>query len=302
MAVLRRRVEGAGASERAQQPHRLQGEDGAGPIGQARVVDEGDGVADRRESSQWSDHAFTRGRVAGMTDHCHDHRLGQALDRDLDGELVRRVREQIAIDPENVVQPSDRIGEESTENLRKGMEAVLEARHDPEISAHRPAGPRTGPGSRRGWRGGSGRPPRRSLRAIRLSHVAPCFPANQPMPPPSVKPEIPTTGLQPSAAARPKGCVTASTSPARSPGSQRRMRAPGSTSAAFIGERSIIRPPSQTEAPRISCPPLRTAISRPRSLAKTTQRATSLSLAQRAIAAGCLSVIGLKLATRRSSS
>jgi hypothetical protein len=54
-------------------------------------------------------------------------------------------------------------------------------------------------------------------------------------------------------------------------------------------------PPSHTALPDTLCPPPRTEISRPSARANLTQATTSAALAQRAIRAGRLSIMALKI-------
>src|SRR5215472_7143279 len=83
----------------------------------------------------------------------------------------------------------------------------------------------------------------------RLSQLRPCFPCSQPSPPPRVSPAIPVVETTPPVLARPKACVSRLYSPQVSPASARAVRLRGSTLTLFIGDRSTIRPPSQTALP-----------------------------------------------------
>jgi hypothetical protein len=78
------------------------------------------------------------------------------------------------------------------------------------------------------------------------------------------------------------------------------VRAAGSTETAFISERSIITPSSQTAWPATAWPPPRTEMTRSRSRAKRTAAVTSSAPAQRAISAGRRSIAPFQ--TRRASS
>ena len=70
--------------------------------------------------------------------------------------------------------------------------------------------------------------------------------------------------------------------PAAGPGGPRA----GSTATWLMALRSMVRPPSPTEAPAKLCAPPRTDISSPASCANRTAAATSPGPAQRAITAG----------------
>ena len=94
--------------------------------------------------------------------------------------------------------------------------------------------------------------------------VRPYLPMSQPMPPPSVSPAMPvvettaTGGRQTVKRRRHR-----LNSRQREPGLARTVRSAGVDVDAFIGERSIISPPSVTARPATPWPPPRTAISRP---------------------------------------
>ena len=85
---------------------------------------------------------------------------------------------------------------------------------------------------------------------------------SQPWPPPSVNPATPVDEMMPPVVARPNGSVARSKSFQVSPGSVTITRRAESTRAAFIAERSIIRPPSTTALPVTLWPPPRTEIGR----------------------------------------
>ena len=105
--------------------------------------------------------------------------------------------------------------------------------------------------------------------------VRPRLRLSQPKPPPSVRPAIPVVELMPTGVARPWACVARSTSASVAPGPTRAMRAAESTSTAFMADRSIIKPPSQTAFPAMLCPPPRTATSRSCAAARRTASVTS---------------------------
>ena len=79
------------------------------------------------------------------------------------------------------------------------------------------------------------------------------------------------------------------------PAPTRAVRASASTETAFIGVRSIIRPPSQTAVPAMLWPPPRTASVSPLSRAKRTAWTTSLTSVQRTIIAGLRSIIAFQI-------
>jgi len=60
---------------------------------------------------------------------------------------------------------------------------------------------------------------------------------------------MPVVELMPVGTARPKVCVSRSTSPSVAPGPTQARRASGSTRTDFIGDRSISTPPSPTALP-----------------------------------------------------
>ena len=111
---------------------------------------------------------------------------------------------------------------------------------------------------------------------------------------------MPVWLISPPVVARPAAWVARSSSPHRTPPAARAMRAAGSTWIAFISDRSIITPPSQTAWPATAWPPPRTETSSSRSRAKRTASATSSAPAQRAISAGWRSIAPFQ--TRRASS
>src|ERR1700756_2322201 len=83
----------------------------------------------------------------------------------------------------------------------------------------------------------------------RLSQLRPCLPCSQPRPPPNVNPAIPVVETTPPVLAKQKACVSRLYSPQVRPASARAVRPTGSTLTLFIGDRSIISPPSQTALP-----------------------------------------------------
>ena len=88
--------------------------------------------------------------------------------------------------------------------------------------------------------------------------------------------------------------------PHQAAGGPRDARAPGSTETAFICERSIITPSSQTEWPTTEWPPPRTESGSSRSRANRSACWTSSAPAQRAIRAGRRSMAPFQI--RRASS
>src|SRR5262249_3383539 len=86
---------------------------------------------------------------------------------------------------------------------------------------------------------------------------------SQPRPPPSVRPAIPVVETRPPVVASPKACVSRSNSPQVTPASARAVLPCGSTRTLFIGDRSIISPPSQTALPDTLWPPPRTDTNKP---------------------------------------
>src|SRR6516164_2391498 len=77
------------------------------------------------------------------------------------------------------------------------------------------------------------------------------------------------------------------------PPSTRAMRVTGSIRTDFIDERSITRPPSQSEVPATLCPVPRMATKRPCERAKFTAPITSATPAQRTMKSGRRSIIAL---------
>jgi hypothetical protein len=67
-----------------------------------------------------------------------------------------------------------------------------------------------------------------------------------PRPPPSVSPPIPVWLMTPPVVARANGWVARSSSLHSTPPAARAVRVAGSTRIAFISDRSIMIPPSQT--------------------------------------------------------
>ena len=114
----------------------------------------------------------------------------------------------------------------------------------------------------------------------------PCLRASQPIPPPRVRPAMPTLPVSPNGVARPWAAAATVYSSARRPGWAQASRRSGSMWRPFIAPRSRTIPPSDVLWPaRLWLPP-RTASSRPVSRAKTTVRATSPALAAWTISAG----------------
>jgi len=110
-----------------------------------------------------------------------------------------------------------------------------------------------------------------------------------------VSPASPVVELMPTGVASPCAWVAASRSESNAPASMVTRRAPASTVAAFIADRSITIPPSQIALPAMLWPPPRTARGRPVSRPKVTARATSAPVAQRAINAGRRSIIAFQI-------
>ena len=134
----------------------------------------------------------------------------------------------------------------------------------------------------------------------RLSQLSPCLPISQPSPPPKVSPAMPVVETTPPVLARPKAWVSRLYSPQVRPASARAVRPTGSTRTLFIGDRSIISPPSQTALPVMLWPPPLTETSSRWSRAKRTAAMTSAGPAQRAINAGRRSIMPFQ--TLRASS
>ena len=120
------------------------------------------------------------------------------------------------------------------------------------------------------------------------------------MPPPRVRPATPVDPMKPDGVAMPNFTVAWSTSPQVQPASARTVRPAGSTVVLRNSDRSMTRAPSATPSPAPLWPPPRTAISAPWRRANRTQLMTSALSRQRAIAAGCLSI--MPLYTARASS
>ena len=85
--------------------------------------------------------------------------------------------------------------------------------------------------------------------ASRLSIVSPHLRVRWPRPPPSVSPPTPVVEMIPLGVARPCSLVAASTSPQVRRRRPRTVRASGSTSTPFSGERSITTPSSHGPEP-----------------------------------------------------
>src|SRR5581483_8642000 len=134
----------------------------------------------------------------------------------------------------------------------------------------------------------------------RLSTVNPCLRIRCPRPPPSVRPPIPVWLMIPPVVASPNPWVARPNSPQSTPTAARAILSSGSTRIAFIMDRSIISPPSQTACPATEWPPPRTETSRSWFRAKRTASTTSSAPAQRAMSAGCRSIAPFQ--TRRASS
>ena len=111
---------------------------------------------------------------------------------------------------------------------------------------------------------------------------------------------MPVVDTTPPVLARPKAWVSRLYSPQVRPASARAVRPTGSTLTLFIGDRSIISPPSQTALPVMLCPPPFTDTKSRWSRANRTADITSATPAQRAINAGRRSIIPFH--TRRASS
>jgi len=104
---------------------------------------------------------------------------------------------------------------------------------------------------------------------------------------------MPVLETTPNVVARPNACVSRSNSPNVRPVSARTVRRAGSTRMPFIVERSIMRPPSQTDLPATLWPPPRTETRRSCSLAKRTQAMASATPVHRATIAGRRSIMAL---------
>ena len=111
----------------------------------------------------------------------------------------------------------------------------------------------------------------------------------RPYPPPSVNPPTPVCEMTPVVVARPYCSDSLSSMLSRAPPRTEARRARGSIVTAFICDKSIIRPRSQTDLPGQLWPPPRTAVNSLRSCANVTACLTSSSVRQRAISAGRLS-------------
>ena len=113
------------------------------------------------------------------------------------------------------------------------------------------------------------------------------------MPPPSVRPATPVEARKPDGVAMPNATVAWSTSPQVQPASARTVWFSGLTVVLRSSDRSMTRASSHTPRPAALWPPPRTAISTPCSRANRTQVMTSAASRQRAMAAGCLSIMAL---------
>ena len=91
----------------------------------------------------------------------------------------------------------------------------------------------------------------------------------------------------------PNATVAWSTSPQVHPASARTVWFRRLTVVLRSSDRSMTRASSHTARPAALWPPLRTAISTPWSRPKRTQVTTSATSRQRAMAAGCLSIMAL---------
>ena len=103
-------------------------------------------------------------------------------------------------------------------------------------------------------------------------------------------PPTPVSASRPPVTARPKACVSRSSSPQFAPPPHHAVRRSGSTRTRFIGRRSIINPPSTTACPATECPPPLTETSRPCSRASASAAITSATPVHRAISAGDRSI------------
>ena len=113
------------------------------------------------------------------------------------------------------------------------------------------------------------------------------------MPPPRVSPATPVDARKPDGVAMPNATVAWSTSAQVQPASARTVWWRGSTVVLRSSDRSMTRTPSPTPSPAALWPPPRTAISAPCARPNRTQATTSAASRQRAIAAGCLSIMAL---------
>ena len=125
----------------------------------------------------------------------------------------------------------------------------------------------------------------------RLSTVIPSRRRWWETPPLSARPATPVSDTTPPGVARPSGAVTRSTSAHVAPPCTCTVRPDASMRTSRIAERSITTPSSTMAVPATLCPPPRTESGSPRSAAKRMAVATSPGLAQRAIAAGRLSIM-----------
>ena len=105
---------------------------------------------------------------------------------------------------------------------------------------------------------------------------------------------MPVVELMPVGVTSPNACASRSNSPKVTPGSTRAVRANGSMRTDFIGDKSIITPPSQTALPAMLWPPPRTESSAPVSRAKSTAALTSAAPAHRTMTAGRRSIIAFQ--------
>jgi hypothetical protein len=121
-------------------------------------------------------------------------------------------------------------------------------------------------------------------------------------PPLSASPATPVSETTPPGAASPSGAVTASTSAQVAPPCTCTVRPDGSMRTPRILDRSMTTPSSTTAVPATLCPPPRTVSATPYSVATRTAAATSWASAQRAIAAGRLSIMPFQTARATSYS
>ena len=194
----------------------------------------------------------------------------RAVRDDHDPELVGRVGRELAQEPQDLrrLRRAARRPARRARAARPGA-GRTRTRWRCRSCRRRRAGPRTAPArSRASTRSRSPSAVTRST-ARRLSTVRPCRRMRCPKPPPSVSPPMPGVADRPARGGEPVplgGEVELATT-ARPPAA-RATRAAGSTDTAFMSERSIITPSSQTAWPATEWPPPRTETGRSRSRAK----------------------------------
>ena len=106
---------------------------------------------------------------------------------------------------------------------------------------------------------------------------------------------MPVVDTTPLVVASPNAWVSASNSAPVRPASARTVARAGSTRMPFMGDKSIMNPPSHTLLPAALWPPLWTATTCCWSRAKLTAATTSPGSAQRTIPAGERSIIAFQI-------